>query len=131
MWLMNQVLRPFIGKFVVVYFDDILIYGKNVEEHLSHFKEVLLALQANKLYINLKKCSFMTSHLLFLGFIVGKNGIQVDETKVKAIREWLTPKTVCEVQSFHNLATFYKRFIRGFSTIVHYRLFEERQVPMG
>ena len=111
MWLMNQVLRPFIGKFVVVYFDDILIYGKNVEEHLSHFKEVLLALQANKLYINLKKCSFMTSHLLFLGFIVGKNGIQVDETKVKAIREWPALKTVHEVQSFHGLATFYRRFL--------------------
>ena len=118
MRLMNQVLCSFIGKFVVVYFDDILIYSKDEQEHLSHLKEVLLALQANKLYINLKKCSFMTSHLLFLGFIVGKDGIQVDETKVKAIWEWPAFKTVREVQSFHGLTTFYKRFIQGFSTIL-------------
>ena len=117
MQLMNQVLRSFIGKFVVVYFDDILIYSKDEEEHLSHLREVLLALQANKLYINLK-FSFMTSHLLFLRFIVRKDGIQVDETKVKAIREWPTPKTVREVQSFHDLATFFRHFIRVFSTIM-------------
>ena len=118
MQLMNQVLGSFIGKFVVVYFDDILIYSKDGQEHLSHLKEVLLALQANKLYINLKKCSFMTSHFLFLGFIVGKDGIQVDETKMKAIREWPALKIVREVQSFHGLTSFYKRFIRGFSTIL-------------
>ena len=117
MRLMNQVLHSFIGKFVVVYFDDILIYSKDEEEHLSHLREVLLALQANKLYINLK-FSFMTSHLLFLRFIVRKDGIQVDETKVKAIREWPTPKTVREVQSFHDLATFFRHFIRVFSTIM-------------
>ena len=118
MRLMNYILHSFIGKFVVVCFDDILIYSKDEEEHLSHLREVLLALQANKLYINLKKCSFMTSHLLFLGFIMGKDGIRVDETKVKPIRECPAPKTVREVQSFHGLATFYKRFIREFSTIM-------------
>ncbi|XP_038680918.1 uncharacterized protein LOC119981846 [Tripterygium wilfordii] len=71
MRVMNQVLRPFISKFVVVYFDDILIYNKTVEEHIEHLQEVLTILQVNKLYANLKKCNFMTSNRRFIrGFSI-------------------------------------------------------------
>ncbi|CAL1390463.1 unnamed protein product [Linum trigynum] len=117
MRLMNQVLRPFIGSFVVVYFDDILIYSKTKEEHLEQLRQVLQVLHENKLYVNLKKCTFYTDQLLFLGFVVGEHGVQVDEDKVHAIRSWPAPTTVSEVRSFHGLATFYRRFVRNFSTI--------------
>jgi len=115
MRFMNQVLKPITGKFVVVYFDDILIYSQTKSDHVAHLREVLKILQQNKLYVNLKKCSFMTSTLLFLGFIVSADGIKVDEEKIRAIREWLTPQTVSEVRSFHALAMFYRRFVRDFS----------------
>ena len=111
MRLMNQVLKPFIGKFVVVYFDDILIYSKIEAAHYNHVREVLAVLQANELYINLKNCSFLTDKLLFLGYMVSVDGIHVDEDKVRAVREWPTLKIVSDVRSFHRLVTFYRRFV--------------------
>ncbi|KAF5199916.1 Retrovirus-related pol polyprotein from transposon [Thalictrum thalictroides] len=117
MRLMTQVLQSFIGKFVVVYFDNILIYSQNEQQHKSHIWEVFKALYDNSLLINLKKCDFMTDRLLFPGYIVSASGIHVDEDKVKAIQEWHTPRTIHDVRSFHGLTTFYRRFVKNFSSI--------------
>lgn len=117
MRLMNHVLRPFIGRFVVVYFDDILIYSKSLNEHIEHLRSVLSVLKKERLFANLKKCSFCTNQIVFLGYVVSARGIEVDEEKVKAIKEWPTPKNVSEVRSFHGLASFYRRFVKDFSTL--------------
>ena len=118
MRLMNHVLRAFIGKFVVVYFDDILIYSKGLDEHIEHLQSVLTVLRKEKLYANLKKCSFCTNQIVFLGYVVSAKGIEVDEEKVKAIKEWPIPKSVSEVRRFHGLAGFNRRFVKDFSTLV-------------
>lgn len=118
MRLMNEVLKPLIGKCVVVYFDDILIFSKTVDDHLLHLRVVLDILRTNQLYLKLKKCEFQESKLPFLGYIVAAHGLQVDEQKVAAIRDWPTPKTIHDVRSFHGLATFYHWFIWNFSFIV-------------
>ncbi|WZZ08423.1 hypothetical protein YC2023_094344 [Brassica napus] len=117
MRLMNHVLRSFIGIFVVVYFDDILVYSKSFNDHIEHLRAVLDVLRKESLFANLKKCTFGTDHLVFLGFIVGADGVKVDPEKVRAIQEWPIPKTISEVRSFHGLAGFYRRFVKDFSTI--------------
>jgi hypothetical protein len=118
MRLMNTVLRPYIGKFVVVYFDDILIFSKGREEHLQHLRMILGVLRREKLYANLKKCRFMQESLVFLGFVISADGVKMDPEKVRAILEWPSPRSITEVRSFHGLATFYRKFIRNFSSIV-------------
>jgi hypothetical protein len=79
-------LKLFTKKFVVVYLDDILIYNLCSAEHLDHVRRVPKTLHDNKLYINLKKCSFMLDRLLFLGFVVSADKIRVDEEKDRAIK---------------------------------------------
>ena len=87
MRLMNHALCAFQGRFVVVYFDDILVYSKNLDEHSNHLHCVLAILRKEKLYANLKKCSFCMDKVVFLGYVVSAKGIEVDEEKVKAIKE--------------------------------------------
>ena len=118
MRLMNQVLKPFIGKYVVVYFDDILVYSRGEEEHYEHLHEVLNVLAQEQLFGNLEKCHFFSSQVKFLGYMVSAKGIQVDEKKIKAIREWPTPMSIQQVRNFHGLASFYRRFVTNFSSIM-------------
>lgn len=114
--LMNHVLRSFINKFVVVYFDDILVYSKDINGHVEHLRIVLMTLRREKLFANLAKCTFCVEKVVFLGYIVTAQGIQVDEQKVEAIRTWPKPTSPSEVRSFHGLASFYRRFVKDFST---------------
>ena len=117
MRLMNHVLRTFIGKFVVVYFDDILIYNKSLDKHVEHIKCVLAVLRKECLYANLEKCTFCTDKVVFLGFVVSAHGVEVDEEKIKAIHEWKPPQNVSQVRCFLGLAGFYHRFVKDFSSI--------------
>ncbi|WP_044908690.1 reverse transcriptase family protein, partial [[Clostridium] innocuum] len=117
MRLMNEVLKKFLGKFVIVYLDDILIFSKTREEHLLHVRQVLQRLKEEKLLINLKKCSFMKEEIVYLGFVISADGLKMDPEKVEAILNWPTPVNASEVRSFHGLESFYQKFIRNFSSI--------------
>ncbi|KAK8505928.1 hypothetical protein V6N12_000081 [Hibiscus sabdariffa] len=117
MRLMNHVLRAFIGKFFVVYFDDILIYSKSLQENEEHLRMILETLRKERLFKNLNKCVFCTDKLIFLGFVVSAQGVEVEPENIKAIQEWPRPTSISQVRSFHGLASFYRQFVPNFSSI--------------
>ena len=101
----------------MVYFDDILVYNKKLDKHINHLHCVLAILRKEKLYANLKKCSFCMNKVVFPIYVVSAKGIEVDEETVKGTKEWPTPKSIIEVRSFHGLACFCRRFVKDFSTL--------------
>ena len=98
----------------MVYFDDILIYSKSLEEHLEHLRQLFSILREQRLFANLKKCDFCADRIIFLGYVVTKDGIEMDKNKIEAIIGW----PIHDVRSFHGLVSFYRRLIRGFSSIM-------------
>ena len=87
MRIMTQVLHAYMRKFVVVYFDDILIYSRTKESHLDHLRQVCTILRKESLYANLKKYEFLTHRITFLGFIVTPDGVSADPEKIRSIVE--------------------------------------------
>ncbi|KAK1425082.1 hypothetical protein QVD17_20426 [Tagetes erecta] len=115
--LMNRVCKPYLDKFVIVFIDDILIYSKSKEDHEEHLRLMLGLLKEEKLYAKFSKCEFWMREVQFLGHIVSEKGIQVDPTKIEAVKRWEAPKTPTEIRQFLGLAGYYRRFIENFSKI--------------
>ena len=112
MRLMNDVLRTFITKIVVVYFDDMLLYSYDEAFHMKYLTQVFQVLRQQPLYAKLEKCELFTSQVIFLGYVVSEEGIQVDESKIKATKSWPIPTTIMEVCSFHGLTSFHYGSLR-------------------
>ncbi|KAL5865850.1 hypothetical protein ACOSQ3_003364 [Xanthoceras sorbifolium] len=115
--LMNRIFRPYLDQFVVVFIDDILVYSQTAEDHDRHLRVVLQILREKQLYGKLSKCEFWLPEIAFLGHIVSAEGIKADPKKIEAIVEWKPPRNVTEVRSFLGLAGYYRRFVKGFSSI--------------
>lgn len=115
--LINNVLRAHLDITVIAYLDDILVFSKTLEEHISHVKEVLECLQAADLQLKPEKCEWHKEEVEFLGYVVGRNGVKMSEEKIRVIKEWPTPTTVKQIQEFLGFVNFNRQFIRNYSTI--------------
>ena len=118
----NHTLHDILDNYCSAYLDDIIIYSKNKRDHDQHVREVLSRLQAAGLQIDIDKCEFSVSETKYLGLIISDGGIRMDPEKVKAIIDWASPNSCLrnklkELQRFLGFANFYRRFIKGYSTI--------------
>ncbi|WVZ77751.1 hypothetical protein U9M48_025578 [Paspalum notatum var. saurae] len=115
--LMNEVLRPYLRRFVLVFFDDILIYSSSWAEHLQHISTVLRALRSHQLHLKRSKCHFATSSVTYLGHVISADGVAMDADKVAAVTSWPAPRAPRGLRGFLGLAGYYRKFIRDFGII--------------
>ena len=101
---------------MLVFFNDILIYNRTWEEHLQHIEAILRKLE-QQFYAKLSKCEFGLTEMLYLGHIIGVDGVRVHEENIRAIRDWPKPKNVTELQGFVGIYTYYRKFVKGFSQL--------------
>jgi hypothetical protein len=113
----NQALAGLTDVSCIVYLDDILVFSRTEEEHVTHVKEVLQRLREYSLYVNLKKCEWHTDSTEYLGYVITPEGVTIDPERVKTIQEWPTPATVREIRVFIGFMNYYRRFIANFSKL--------------
>ena len=92
--LMNEVFKPYLRKFVLVFFDDILIYSKSLEDHVCHVAAVMDLLRSHILYAKRSKCCFGVSQMEYLGHYISAKGVAIDPRKVEAVAKWPVPSTI-------------------------------------
>jgi hypothetical protein len=115
--LMNSIFNPFLRKFVLVFFDDILIYNKSWEDHVRHVDKALQLLKEKQLYAKPSKCFFGVKEVEYLGHIVSHEGVKVEPNKIKAMMDWPIPKKLKNLRGFLGLTGYYRKFVRNYGRI--------------
>ena len=115
--LMNEVFKEYLRKFVLVFFNDILVYSGSPEDHKLHLCQVLQILETHKLYANAKKCKFGQSSLKYLGHIISYQGVAANNSKIQVMLNWPTPTSLKELRGFLGLTGCYRHFVAHYGTM--------------
>lgn len=114
---MNSILQPLLRKFVIIFFDDILVYSPSMEAHGEHLAAVLAVLQDHSFFVKLSKCSFCCTTVEYLGHLISNGELKADPTKIDAMTAWPKPKNVKQLRGFLGLTGYYRRFIAQYAFI--------------
>ena len=112
---MSDNLREFLNEFVVVYFDDIIIYSDNLDDHWKHVRQVLQRLKEKKINLKLKKCEFAVTETEYLGHIINGKETRMEDEKLRSILEWPTPRNCKDIEEFRGMAGYYRQYIENFT----------------
>lgn len=115
--LMNTIFKDHLRSFVLVFFDDILVFSKNMEEHLLHLNTVFSILKQHNLSVKLSKCSFATKQVEYLGHVISGEGVATKPQNIEAIQKWPTPHNVSKLRGFLGLTGYYRRFVKNYGQI--------------
>ena len=115
--LMNQVFKSFLRKFVLVFFDDILLYSKSLSDHINHLRTILEILATYKLYAKRSKCMFACKKVEYLGHVITGEGVHIDPKKLATMLQWPIPKDIKSLRGFLGLTGYYKKFVKGYGQI--------------
>ena len=115
--LMNEILQPFLRKFVLVFLDDILIYSPSMDSHLQHLELVLQTMRKHQLYLKESKCTFARDSLEYLGHIISSTRVATDPSKISDMLKWPIPTSMTELRAFLGFTRYYRKFVQGYGTI--------------
>ena len=116
--VMTEVLRGMTYKKAIVYIDDILVFDRDLNSHMATLSEIFQRLRAANMKMKPSKCNWVAKEVKYLGHVLSREGIQVDQDKIKVVKEFRTPRNVKELRSFLGLANYYRKFCRHYSRIV-------------
>nr|GEV28394.1 hypothetical protein [Tanacetum cinerariifolium] len=117
--LMNSVFKAYLRRFVLVFFDDILVYSPTLETHVRHLELVLQVLRQNTLYAKQSKCVFKTEKVEYLGHVITRKGVATDKSKIEAMQNWPVPTNLKQLRTFLGRTGYYRRFVKSYAIISH------------
>ncbi|KAL4008013.1 hypothetical protein ACER0C_001865 [Sarotherodon galilaeus] len=116
--LMERCMGDMHLKDALVFLDDVIVFSRTLEEHEERLMKVLTRLKEFGLKLSPEKCVFFQTSVRYLGHVVSRNGVQTDPEKISALKTWPVPQTLRELKSFLGFAGYYRRFVKGYSSIV-------------
>ncbi|WVZ16214.1 hypothetical protein V8G54_009196 [Vigna mungo] len=116
---MNDLFRPHLRRFIIVFFDDILVYSSTLDDHVAHLETTFKLLLDHCFHLKGSKCSIGQQSIQYLGHVVSSTGVCPDPSKIKVVIDWPIPSNLKSIRGFLGLTGFYRHFVKGYASIAY------------